>query len=373
MVNLPTKLRVRALVEATAMACNASGATLKHGRRRSLVAMLPVALALPGGGALAVPVSWVPNADGFWSALANWSGGALPGLNDDVTISVCGSVLRNITYNRGTSTIASLLSDENLIFSGGSLTVSGAYTHNADTRLAPGGTLTLNGTSALSTLTMSGGTFGGSGNVTVTGLANITGGNMYGVVTVKGSPPPAQLAAGKTMLMGGGSFAGAGFGLDNGRVLQIGSSTAADPLSTVTWSAGTIALNPTFNNTALGNFQGVLSTGTRGVITTSFDGSITNNTFNGNDDGGRARFDNAGSFIKSAGLGTTTVGVAFNNSGTVEIESGSISFAGGGADVGGLYKGLGTLVFSGGAHTLDAASSITRAWTPARQAPKAAL
>jgi hypothetical protein len=356
--------RVRALVEAAALACGSStGArhARPHLRRRVRAAALPAALALLGGTAQAVPVSWVPDADGFWSTLANWSGGVLPGLNDAVTISVGGPLVRNITYNSGASTIASLLSDENLIFSGGALTVSGAYTNTSDTRLAVGGSLFLNGASTLNTLTMSGGTFGGSGNVTVTGLANITGGTMFGVVTVNDSPPPAVLTAGRTILAGGGSISGGGIGLDDGRVLQIGTSNLADPISTVAWSAGTIALNPSGNNAGggLGNQQGVLATTSRGVLSTSFDGSITTTNYgNGQDIGNNARFDNAGTFAKLAGTGTTTVGVLFNNSGVVDIQSGSINFSGGGADVGGRYQGAGTLVFGGGTHTLDAASTI---------------
>ena len=51
----------------------------------------------------------------------------------------------------------------------------------------------------------------------------------------------------------------------------------------------------------------------------------------------------------------------FNNSGTVNVQSGTLNLSGGGTDVGASYTGAGTIQFSGGTRTLDAASSITAA------------
>ena len=68
---------------------------------------------------------------------------------------------------------------------------------------------------------------------------------------------------------------------------------------------------------------------------------------------------NAGTFIKSGSAATSTISTLFNNSGTVDVQSGTLNLSGGGTDVGATYKGAGTVNFSGGTRTLDATSSIT--------------
>src|SRR5208283_5375417 len=46
-------------------------------------------------------------------------------------------------------------------------------------------------------------------------------------------------------------------------------------------------------------------------------------------DNGSPALNNAGTFKKSAGAGTTTVAIALNNSGIVQVQSGSLSLYGG--------------------------------------------
>jgi hypothetical protein len=79
--------------------------------------------------------------------------------------------------------------------------------------------------------------------------------------------------------------------------------------------------------------------------------------------GGSPRFDNAGTFRKSANAGTTTMsGVSFNNSGAVEIQTGTLRLSGGGAHGGSFGVSAGTTFnLAGGAHTGNATSSITGA------------
>src|SRR5437763_1998605 len=43
---------------------------------------------------------------------------------------------------------------------------------------------------------------------------------------------------------------------------------------------------------------------------------------------------------------------------TVDVQSGTLTLSGGGADLGATYKGAGTVIFSGGTRTLDATSNI---------------
>ena len=68
---------------------------------------------------------------------------------------------------------------------------------------------------------------------------------------------------------------------------------------------------------------------------------------------------NAGTFTKSGSAATSTISTLFNNTGTVDVQSGTLNLSGGGTDVGAIYKGAGTVNFSGerGRWT---ASSITR-------------
>ena len=69
-----------------------------------------------------------------------------------------------------------------------------------------GGTLTLNGTSSIGTLTQSSGQLNGSGALTATGASSFSGGTQSG--------------SGTTFATGGAAFSLTGFGLDGGRTLQ---------------------------------------------------------------------------------------------------------------------------------------------------------
>ncbi len=76
---------------------------------------------------------------------------------------------------------------------------------------------------------------------------------------------------------------------------------------------------------------------------------------------------NLGTFTKSGSATTSTISTTFNNtgtvgvpnSGTVNVQSGTLNLSGGGTDVRASYTGAGTIQFGGGIRTLDAASSIT--------------
>ena len=77
------------------------------------------------------------------------------------------------------------------------------------------------------------------------------------------------------------------------------------------------------------------------------------------DNGGTAAVNNDGTFEKTGSATTSTISALFNNSGTVNVEAGTLDLTGGGTDVGATYEGVGTVEFGGGTRTLDAASSIT--------------
>jgi len=172
-------------------------------------------------------------------------------------------------------------------FTGGTITINNPFT---PTVVSIGGAaVNLNAAQNFSNLAMSGGTLAGSGNVTITGTLDWTGGTMAG--------------SGQTVIANGGTLSLSTFNIKQlNRVLQND--------GTATWTAGELRMTGgTFNNngsfTAGGNFP-LRSSGSGGV-----------NAFN-----------NAGTFTK---LGipfvrftSVTTGVPFNNSGTVEVRSGTL-------------------------------------------------
>jgi T5SS/PEP-CTERM-associated repeat protein len=119
------------------------------------------------------------------------------------------------------------------------------------------------------------------------------------------------------------------------------------------WTAGDIHLN----NSAIFN-------DTTSTWNTNFDGTIVND----NPSLGSS-FNNYGTFVKSAGNGATGfVNVAFNNTGTVLLQSGSLRLNGGGTDSGTFLLSSGTIfelsAGSGQFHTLTNTSKIigSSAW-----------
>ena len=106
---------------------------------------------------------------------------------------------------------------------------------------------------------------------------------------------------------GGVSFGGAGNKDVNGtRTLNLGGNS--------TWTAGGIRIS---SGAAINNQGGF-------TFDTNFDGSMSSLG------GATAVFNNAGIFTKSAGAATTTVAanVAFNNTGTVNVQSGTLALSG---------------------------------------------
>jgi hypothetical protein len=281
-------------------------------------------------------ISWIGNSNGFWDDANNWEDQTthahrLPGASDDVLIDR-GVANPVITVRSGTQTIHSLSSTEALTLAGGSLvltadsTISGVLTLSSGTlSLGMGMTLDVSGSFA-----QSGGTLAGAGALTITGSATLSGG--------------LQSGAGTTSLQSGGTISGANgtFVLDAGRVLQ--------NLGTLTWTGGAIDLNggPTGGAGRIDNATGAVFTAqsNNALVTTSF-GDV-------NSVAGFPAFNNAGRFEKSVGTGTTTVGVAFNNSGTADVQTGTLAYNSN------LTNNQGTLNVAPGAR-LSVAGSFTNA------------
>ncbi|WKJ91035.1 hypothetical protein QZJ86_02605 [Methylomonas montana] len=172
----------------------------------------------------------------------------------------------------------------------------------AGTTRVANGTLNLAQNWQTANFTQSGGTLNGAGNLTVTGNANFTAGTHSGT--------------GTTTLQGTTTISSNGLDLDAGRVLR--------NEGTVTWSSGNLNLNATGSGGSgrIDNASGAVwdSQGNQQVFATAF-GDLNNLA-------GFPAFNNAGIFRKSGGTSTTTVNTTFNNTGTVDVQLGTVSLSG---------------------------------------------
>ena len=153
------------------------------------------------------------------------------------------------------------------------------------------GTLTVTSAVNANNFTMSGGTLTGGADFTVTGTLNWTGGTMSG--------------AGKTVIAAGGALninAG-GSTVTLARVLE-NNGTANWTSGVLYFSVGTINNNGSFT-----------ASSSSGLTAFGINGSGTN------------AFNNAGTFTNAGGgtsFTTSSTGVAFNNTGTVQVQAGSV-------------------------------------------------
>ncbi|WP_026090876.1 choice-of-anchor D domain-containing protein [Sandarakinorhabdus sp. AAP62] len=292
--------------------------------RASSIFAVSAAMALaPLAPLTAATVLWVPDADGFWDVPGNWNLG-LPGSGDDVVISVGGAAVRTITFRTGTVTINSLASDEDFLVTGGELIINNAYTNTQATRIQ-GGTLQLNGTSTLASLNHTGGTLTGSGIVTVTGNASLSGANLRGT--------------GQTIIQGSTSFGTGGVNIDDGRVLELrGGATTGTSLS-INLDAFSPLNGGTLRNAAGSTF--VDSTSSFANIASSFTGGS---------------FDNLGTFQKT-GASTTTISVAFTNSGSLQIDAGVLALGASSTQNGTISLANGAILsLTAGTHSIAGAN-----------------
>lgn len=178
-----------------------------------------------------------------------------------------------------------------------------------------GGTVTTGSTFSISNpLTLSAGQWNNTGTVTATGSLTVTGGVMSdsGTVTVSGDTT-----------FTGGTIGGSGTLNANGHITISGTNTKTlagghivNAGSSTTWSGGQINAESgaVFNN--------------NGTFTTNFGGNFSPSG------GAEPHFNNAGMFIKNGAAETTTFvsggyGWAhFNNTGTVQVNNGTLALNG---------------------------------------------
>ena len=250
----------------------------------------------------------------------------------------------------GTSTVAQFVSFNNtgtvevdsgmLSFQGGGTLNGGHYVFSnggVAQIYSPGSGMTINGTNTVSgngTLQLSlGSIFANASSATFTNLTDgasvlINGAYVNGNA---GSTITFDLTGNSQVTLASGGIGGDGAIINNGNFTWIGGTLANFDNG---GSAGGALLNHgviTQTGTAQVVNQGVLTNATDGIYKFTGDGTIASS------DGGTVN--NAGLFEKSGGTGTSTVAqfVSFNNTGTVEVDSGMLSFQGGGTLNGGHY------------------------------------
>jgi hypothetical protein len=144
-----------------------------------------------------------------------------------------------------------------------------------------------------------------------------------------------ESGTGTTIAQGGAAFSTASFSLDGGRTLQLGG------ISTATGTFVQIELN---GGSDPGS--GILTIGSGATFndqTSSSGLNIVTQNEGGTDTGTTAVMNNLGTFTKSGSAVTSTISTTFNNSGTVNVQSGTLNLSGGGTDSGIFNVSSGTL------------------------------
>ncbi len=204
-----------------------------------------------------------------WDVPANWNNDTLPAAGDHVCIPAL--AIPGVVFDSGTISVQSVTSEEPFTVSAGTLNLTNAAQP-----------------SSFAALTVSGGILGGNANMDVTGTTNWTGGTLTGAGTTTANGA-LSIASTSTKTIGGGRTL-----VNNGAA---------------TYSGGTITMNTpaTIRNAAGRTFD------------MQFDGA-----FNWSSGAVVPLFENDGTFTKSGGTGTANMHVAFDNDGTVSIQTGRL-------------------------------------------------
>ena len=253
---------------------------------------------------------------GNWNIASNWVGGLLPQATDDVVINLTSGA---VTLSGGTDTVNSI-------------------TANATTNIAiSGANLSIASTSALlGGLTLVGGSLSGTGAVTVSGSTTWTGGSMTGTGTTEAAGP---LVLGSTTTSNATNL-----------VLSGGRSLINDSAATFSSTKGIVGISVSDGST-ITNKSG-------STFTFISDASI--NDHGGSPDGGT--FVNQGTISTNGTTSRCVIGIALNNTGTIQPQSGSLILQGGGsfsANSTSTVPAGAILDFQGGSFTVASGAAIT--------------
>ena len=238
-------------------------------------------------------------------------GGGGLGFNNSGTVDIQTGTLLCSGGFTNSGTVNLLAGTTNHLAGGGSATGTFSASSGAGVEWTGGTTFTLNPGAQLNgagLYKLNGGNVTADANLTVTNLELVSGSSTLGgvgtvtIASLMNWTAGVMSGTGRTIIASGATLNAAIPSQVNlvNRTLENG--------GTVIWTNGTIALNASLITNRPGALFHVQGAGLLGIL------------------GGSPRFDNAGTFRKSAGTGTTTVagGVPFNNFGTVEIQTGTL-------------------------------------------------
>jgi uncharacterized repeat protein (TIGR01451 family) len=239
-----------------------------------------------------------------WNLAANWDLNRLPGAGDDVCIP---SGFTSVKLSTGTFSVNSLSASSPLDVTGGSLTlVAGSVINDV--------------------MNFSGGTITGTGDITLNEFTVWTGGTWSGSGTIFIRP-----AGGHLNISGSGSI------VLTERTIDVGAGADLSWDSTVNVQHGVGAI---INVQSTANFL-----------------IETDQTLLHNQGGTPLTINNLGFLKKTTGVGTAIVDAVVNNSGNVEVLSGTLRFIRGGASPGSFSVSPSAfLEFAGGTHDLSGAT-----------------
>ena len=310
----------------SAVKFNGTSATFTGNSSAQITATVPVSattgtISVVAGGGTATSATaftvfttahWINSSGGNWNTASNWSTGTVPTAANDVVIDANGTYTVTLDVNPAFNT----------------LTVGGGATGTQTLNLGVGHDVTFANPATVTTsgsLTFTSSRLLGAGPLTVNGTMNWTNDSEIDTTV--------SIAPGGTL-----NISGFGTRYINGGTLNNGGN--------VFWSGG--------NNLSIYN-SGVINNLGTGLFVATNDQLIYVHCCSG----GQA-FNNAGTFRKTTATNTTTIqSNGFNNSGTVDIQSGTVNFASGGTSTGVLNAtSPGTILFTS-VYTLGAGATLT--------------
>lgn len=190
-----------------------------------------------------------------------------------------------------------------LLVSGGNATLGGNRSSTVELAVSSGN-LSVTGNTSTAGLLLTGGTLTVPGTLNISDPASLTGGTLTG--------------SGNVNLNSGAAIAG-GLSVLGGIKLNLDDAS--------TWTSGSLSIG-----------GGSVTTIKNGAsLTTGFDGNLYNAT-------GGATIVNQGTFTKSGGTGQTYIDAVFNNTGTVNVQTGTVNLAEGGSSSGTVNVSSGAIL-----------------------------
>src|SRR4051794_27921262 len=255
---------------------------------------------------------WINSSGGNWNTPSNWSTGSVPTASNDVFIDAAGTYTVTLDVNPAFNTLT--------VGGGatGTQTLDLGFGH--DVTFTNAGTVTASGAVTFAT-----GRLLGTGPLTVNGTMNWSSdGEIQSTVSIA-SGATLNIFGSGTRYLSGGTINNSG---------------------TVNWSGG--------NNLSIYN-SGVINNLAAGLFSVTNDQLIYQSCC-----GIGQAINNAGTFRKSVTTGTTTIdGNGFNNSGTLDVQSGTFLLGSGGTSTGIINAAAAGTVLVSSVYTLGTGATLT--------------